>query len=230
MHYYLYKITNLVNNKIYVGVHKTKDLNDGYMGSGKIIQQAIQKYGLQNFEKIILETFDTYEEALKKEYQIVNEEFLSRDNTYNLRVGGAGGFDWINKNKLNHTDSVNEKRNTTLKAGYSSGKIKKLSGELNPFWGKTHTEDTKKIISENTKKYNAINGHPKGFLGKSHTEEHKKRVSAIMKEKAVFKGVTGENHPAGGTKWFNNGHQHKRSKTHPGVGWVEGRIIKKGQT
>lgn len=36
-YYYIYQITNLVNAKIYVGVHKTKDLNDGYMGSGKVI-------------------------------------------------------------------------------------------------------------------------------------------------------------------------------------------------
>jgi len=43
MFYYLYEIKNLINNKIYVGVHKTNDLNDGYMGSGKVIRRAIKK-------------------------------------------------------------------------------------------------------------------------------------------------------------------------------------------
>ena len=51
MQYYLYEIKNRVNGKIYVGVHRTENIEDGYMGSGKVILQAIEKYGLENFEK-----------------------------------------------------------------------------------------------------------------------------------------------------------------------------------
>lgn len=53
---YLYEITNTVNGKIYVGVHKTQDLDDGYMGSGKIIRSAIAKHGFANFTKVINES------------------------------------------------------------------------------------------------------------------------------------------------------------------------------
>ncbi len=98
MHYYLYEIRNNINGKIYVGVHKTKVLDDGYMGSGKIIKSAIKKHGIQNFTKTILEYFESQEEMFAREKEIVTEEFLLREDTYNLRRGGNGGWDYINKN------------------------------------------------------------------------------------------------------------------------------------
>lgn len=51
MKYYLYRITNLVNNKVYVGMHRSESLDNNYMGSGKLIQQAINKYGVDKFKK-----------------------------------------------------------------------------------------------------------------------------------------------------------------------------------
>ena len=100
-YYYLYQITNLVNGKIYVGVHKTSDLNDGYMGSGKVIKSAISKYGIENFTKDILEFFENAELMYAREKEVVNDEFLLREDTYNLRRGGTGGFDYINNGGLN---------------------------------------------------------------------------------------------------------------------------------
>lgn len=62
MYYYLYKTTCTLNNKIYIGVHVTDNLNDGYLGSGTKFQKALKKYGPENFEKEILEYFDTLDE------------------------------------------------------------------------------------------------------------------------------------------------------------------------
>ena len=101
MFYYLYEVKNNINGKIYVGVHKTKDMNDGYMGSGKVIRKAIEKYGINNFTKTILEIFDSERQMYLREKDFVDEKFLSRNDVYNLRRGGTGGFDYINKLGIN---------------------------------------------------------------------------------------------------------------------------------
>lgn len=95
MLYILYRVTNTVNGKIYVGVHKTDNLDDGYMGSGKVIVSAIKKYGRDNFTRVILEQFDDSVTMYAREKEVVNEEFILREDTYNLRRGGFGGFDYI---------------------------------------------------------------------------------------------------------------------------------------
>ena len=83
---YLYQITNTINNKIYIGIHKTDNLNDGYMGSGVYLKNAQNKHGIENFTKEILFYFDTYKEAQEKEREIVNEDFLQRNDVYNFDI------------------------------------------------------------------------------------------------------------------------------------------------
>lgn len=100
MKYTIYKITNKVNSKIYIGKHQTKDINDGYMGSGKMLRQAQKKYGIENFYKEILYVFEAEEEMNLKEKELVTEEFCLREDTYNICVGGQGGFSYINNNML----------------------------------------------------------------------------------------------------------------------------------
>lgn len=96
-HYVIYQVTNLLNGKIYIGKHETFDINDDYMGSGKLVKRTIEKYGVENFKKEILFDFETEEEMNLKEKEIVNEKFLSRDDVYNLTRGGYGSFSYINK-------------------------------------------------------------------------------------------------------------------------------------
>jgi len=88
MYYTVYKITNKINNKIYVGFHSTYNIDDGYMGSGKLIKRAIEKYGIDQFTKEILGIYNTKEEAEAEEKRIVDRDFTLRDDTYNLSVGG----------------------------------------------------------------------------------------------------------------------------------------------
>jgi hypothetical protein len=102
MFYLVYKITNLINNKIYIGVHKTHNKNDGYMGSGKLIKRAIKKYGLDNFKKEIIFEAVNSEEMFEKEREFVE----IGHHSYNISPGGNGGFDYINSNNLNSGNAI----------------------------------------------------------------------------------------------------------------------------
>lgn len=110
MKYIVYQTINLINNKIYIGQHKTKDPNvfDGYIGCGiKInmpssynnpsspLQYAVNKYGVKNFKRITLKICDTLEEALDLEAKLVNYEFIRRPDTYNAQLGGKTGYKYL---------------------------------------------------------------------------------------------------------------------------------------
>ena len=87
--YIVYQITNKLNDNIYIGVHITENINDKYFGSGNNIKKAIKEFGKENFEKIILYNLDSKEEMLEKEKELVNDEFIRRNDTYNIILGGG---------------------------------------------------------------------------------------------------------------------------------------------
>lgn len=100
----VYCTTCTVNNKIYVGVHKTEtpETFDGYIGGGWNIntqiknpktayEHALKKYGYTSFIRQTLKVFDNYKDAYALEEFIVDIDFVKRRDTYNTRTGGLGG-------------------------------------------------------------------------------------------------------------------------------------------
>lgn len=159
MFYAIYKITNQLDGKIYIGSHKTSNLDDGYMGSGKYLIHAQKKYGIENFKKEILFVFKTAEEMYAKEAEIVNEDFLATENTYNLKVGGFGGFDYINRTRDHSAHSLkNAKKRDYTDPKFKEKQAKAISiaktGVPHPRYWKTlssHKEETKRKISASMK-------------------------------------------------------------------------------
>lgn len=97
MLYYVYKITNTVNGKFYIGKRGHKDpYSDSYMGSGRQIQSAIKKYGKDKFIKEILQVFETNDKAAELEKSLVTREIIETAQCYNMHEGGHGGFGHIN--------------------------------------------------------------------------------------------------------------------------------------
>ena len=205
MFYTVYKITNLINNKIYIGCHKTLNLDDEYMGSGKILHRAFAKHGIENFKKEILSVFDNKEEMFKKEKELV----FVNESTYNIKEGGCGGFDFININKLN-------KSFNWLKSIKSEENRKKVSEGLKKY-RKSLSEEEKTKQKEKRikgqKKYFQENGS--WWNGKKHKESTKKKQSETHKGKYV-----GEKNNNYGKCWINNGIENKTIKKETLDEWI----------
>lgn len=119
--YIVYQTINIVNNKIYVGVHKVKNIEvfDGYIGNGVNInypstymnpkypfQFAVKKYGTANFKRSVLYIFDNEYDAYIKEKEIVNLEFVQREDTYNCILGGNVRPLYYTRNKVYQFDTL----------------------------------------------------------------------------------------------------------------------------
>lgn len=221
MYYTVYKITNQINGKIYIGTHKTKNLNDGYMGSGTHLRYSQAKYGIDNFTKEILFVFDNSKDMYSKEAELVNEDFVSSEETYNLKIGGFGGFDYLNdKTKFNnHTHTTQHAKKM------SAARLEKLKTD-------SKFKETMLInISNGMKRFYSQNVeyHKKHsemlrqiWPGRKHKEETKRKISLSAQGKH-----DGEKNSQFGSMWITNGTENKKIKKTDSIptGWNRGRKV-----
>lgn len=184
--YTIYKITNLINQKMYIGKNTNKDpfkrwkdhlkvTKLGAERAGKrryqYLHRAMNKYGVENFAVEIIDECDENEKLNELESFYIQKFNTRAPNGYNLTDGGDGpiGFKFSPEQKK----LLNQKYKT------------KYIGSGNPFFGKKHSEETKKIISEKAKERYKTKPNP--FLGKKHSPETIKKLSEINKLNPVKK-------------------------------------------
>jgi hypothetical protein len=163
-YHFIYKTVNLVNNKFYIGMHSTSNLEDGYIGSGKRLWYSIKKHGRENFKMEILEFLPDRNSLKEREKEIVNSDLLKEELCMNLKIGGEGGGFTLEQVK---------------KGGYIAGNILKNKIINDPEFRLLHIEKFKINCS---KKFNDKNSETyKKWLASSrfvsnHSEETKKLI------------------------------------------------------
>lgn len=182
MYYTVYKITNRANDKIYGGVHKTGDLNDSYMGSGKLVASAIAKHGIENFTKEYLAIFNNADDMFKMESELVNEEFVKSSTSYNIKEGGHGGWDHI----PNET-----RRRSAVIAGAAAAIRLRIDPEAMSRHKTNSSRTLTKLHCEGRMTKQGL-----GFLGKKHTVTSRDKIS---------KSTKGRPNSSIGKMWITNG-------------------------
>lgn len=172
---------------IYVGQHQTENIDDGYMGSGIRIVRAIEKYGVENFEKTILFECSSIEEMNAKEAEIVNEEFIARDDVYNVIVGGENGsWEKVHQQGLHHLGGVNAMKKNKLEGRQIWADFwNSLTVDQKEQWKKLHPKAQKRRWPS--------------WNGKHHSTETKKKMSLAKKGKGC--GCENSNY---GNNWIHN--------------------------
>lgn len=140
MFHIVYKTTNNVNGKVYIGVHSTQNISDGYIGSGLIFKRAVKKYGKQSFSYEIVCFCESKEQAFWVEAMLVDKKFVLSDNNYNTNIGGASG-----RKGIMHSESTKELMSRSAKGRkFSDDHKSKISLSLT---GRKFTETHKNNIS-----------------------------------------------------------------------------------
>jgi hypothetical protein len=224
MFYTIYRITNNINGKFYVGTHKTKNINDSYMGSGKYLRHSQIKHGIENFSKEIIDVFDNLEQMFIRESEIVNKEFVADKNTYNLKLGGEGGWDHMNVPSIekSHRSKLNMIKANNNGALTNAQKTLRWRRENDSEW----VENKKKRHSDSIRKYYETNDG--SFKGRKHTDDTKNKIGSDNS-----KIQKGEGNSQFNTRWIYS-LEEKRSKkikkNEPLIdGWFEGRKMNFGK-
>jgi hypothetical protein len=190
--HYIYKTTCNVTGKWYVGMHSAYTLEDGYMGSGRILKRSIRKYGVEKHTKEILEFCDSKEALVFRESEIVTKELISDGKCMNLKEGGCGGF---------ISYEISKRGGDALK--------NKLEQDLE------FSEKHRKIVSNNMKQLH-LDKKSYDWIGKNHSEETKK----IMSEQRKNTGI-GEANSQYGTCWITKDGENKKIKKEVLEIWLE---------
>lgn len=127
---FIYITTNKINGRQYIGrcAYNRKNGWEDYLGSGKLLKQAIDKYGRENFSREIVLECSTEEELNLAEIKLISDnDACSNPKYYNIAEGGTGG-----NTRLGYTDEEYDEY------------CKKISSpkEKNPMWGKKHTAES----------------------------------------------------------------------------------------
>lgn len=202
---YVYKITNKLNGKCYIGQRKSQKVDEHYWGSGNLIQAATKKYGVENFDRVILEWCNSKEELNQSEIKWISE-YDSVRTGYNLSPGGNGGYlGEVASRKVSeglkryYSDPENRRKHSESLKGMSNGQRGRtkdthsyirdqanrlhqryVQGELvPPMQGKKHSIATKQIMSE------CKIGEQNPFYGKHHSQKSKDSMSQKLKGRLV---------------------------------------------
>ena len=207
-YHFIYKTTNIVNEKYYIGMHSTDDLNDGYIGSGKKLWYSIKKYGKENFKIEYLEFFKNRKLLIEAEKKIVNNELIKDPLCLNLKLGGTGGL-------------INEEHAYNWHAA-GGREVLRIFGKRHNERMRTDLEYREKIISKISSKLK----NQQKWLGKKHKEISKRKIG-----EANSKYQQGSGNSQFGTCWITNGVENKKIKKDSSLpdNWKFGRTILKNK-
>ena len=166
MRYRVYKTTNKVNGRDDIGKHQTEDPNDSYLGSGRALLSAVNKYGRDAFEKTVLFDFDNEADMNLKEKELVTEDLVSDPMSYNMGVGGEGRP--MFRGRL-HTEETKSKISRSVSGKVPSIETRRKIGEANR--NRIITDDFRQRMREVA-------------TGRKKTEEERRRISESMRRRA----------------------------------------------
>ena len=201
MVYILYKTTNLINGKFYIGKHKcvSEDF-DGYLGSGTLLKKAILKHGKENFIRQTLAVFTSQQEVDFAEEELVSDSFLKEnsEDCYNLARGGKGGFQVLNEEgvlvNISTLPAIRKKISEQGKLAQNRPDVRERKstsqlGEKNHRFGENCSEKHKKQISDahtgRIKSEAERKAISDGLVGHTVSEETRKKISEGNKGKTV---------------------------------------------
>jgi len=197
--YTVYKTTNVVNGNYYFGVHKTKNPYDSYFGSGTYIKHAVAKYGVGDFRKDVLFIYLDAESAFAKEDELV-QCYRIDALCKNLRKGGSGGFDYINKNLPRGPQKLNDESVVEIRRlAVEEGKFAKELGEqfsVSPRTVLAILRGTAPSWEHVTKGTPVVPAHRAPKRGGCYTEEHRGKIGEAQrryfKDNVAARAATGE--------------------------------------